>query len=84
MIMAGYKRYDRKKQPAERMEFALECHQFKHEWKSTVWTDGTGRFWLPKSETLIRDSQGGVQVPKPGVTYTISIPVWLAQKEGLI
>jgi len=83
VIMAGYKRYD-KHQPAERMEFALECDQFRHEWKSTVWTDGTKRFWLPKSMTLIRDDRGGVQVPKTGVTYTISVPVWLAQKEGLI
>ena len=81
--MSGYKRYD-KHQPAERMEFALECHQFNPAWKSIVWSDGTKHFWLPKSATLIRDNRGGVQVPKTGVTYTISIPVWLAQKEGLI
>jgi hypothetical protein len=50
--MAGYKRYD-KHQPAERIEFTLECRKFNQAWKSTLWSDGTRDVWLAKSEGLI-------------------------------
>ena len=82
--MAGYKRHDKPKEPARRMEFTLECRKFNRAWKSTCWSDGTKDYWLPKKETLIRDERGGVDEPKPGQAYTVSIPVWLSEAEGLI
>lgn len=82
--MAGYKRHAQKHEPAKRMEFALECIKFNRAWKSICWSDGTKEHWLPRKETLIRDDRGGVDEPKPMQTYTVSIPVWLAEAEGLI
>lgn len=81
--MAGYKRYDKHRE-ISRIEFALECRKFNHDWKSTLWSDGTREVWLAKSQAWASDGRQGIDVPAVGTTYTVSVPEWLAKAEGLI
>lgn len=89
--MAGYNarrrvpnRQDRSPKGLKRKEFRLTCTQFNRSWRSACFSDGAKEIWLPRSEIWIRDNIGGVETPRTGGEYTVSVPVWLAEAEGLI
>ncbi|MEN6475223.1 MAG: hypothetical protein ABFD81_14505 [Syntrophaceae bacterium] len=81
--MAGYLRYDSYR-PEHRVELSLEVKKFSPEWKSTLFTDGAQEVWIAKSQYMISDGLQGIDEPKPLTAYTVSVPEWLARKEGLI
>lgn len=70
--------------PAPRVELELEFIRFRQDGTSILFSGGGKDVWIGKDLCWISDGRQGVDNPEIRKRYLVSVPRWLAEKEGLI